>query len=41
MINIMSAYELLNNHTSPRLLRDESGSQREKGKRHREMDGGE
>lgn len=37
MINIMSAYELLNNRTSARLSRGESGGQRERGERHREM----
>lgn len=36
MINIMSAYELLNNHTSPRLSRGGGGGQRERGERHRE-----
>lgn len=39
MINIMSAYELLNNRTSPRLSRGESGNQRERGEKHRETKG--
>lgn len=39
MINIMSAYELLNNRTSPRLSRDGGIVQRERGKRHRETNG--
>lgn len=41
MINIMSAYELLNNRTSPRLSRGGEGGrgdQRERGDRHRETD---
>lgn len=39
MINIMSAYELLNNRTLPRLSRGKRGGQRERGERHRETDG--
>lgn len=39
MINIMSAYELLNNRTLPRLSRGKRDGQRERGERHRETDG--
>lgn len=39
MINIMSAYELSNNRTSPRLSRGENSGQRERGEWHRETNG--